>query len=251
MAIFTDSPWTYRNDPLQFMEAGARTGLEARGQDLSQMEAGQRLRLSYDTLVARQANQRRQDSLKQAQNDAMNNYRAQQIQTQQDRLKQTAEKTQAAAEALNAAHADTAGFVDEAEKLGAAKALLKYPNADKTVVDHVMALEQVKTKPTPPDRETTTQLVEVAPPRPGKFHLFGPNEPSEPGVTNKVSTTRYISPSERLATPAVSAATPPLPTPAPAPADLVSVINPQGKRVRIKKTDFVNGQPPQGYSLPQ
>ena len=164
MAIFTDSPWTYRNDPLQFMEAGARTGLEARGQDLSQMEAGQRLRLSYDSLAAQMENDRRNQALrlgqigattalKNAQQDAMTQYRNQQIQDQQERLKQTAAKTAAAADALTAAHDDTAAFVTEAEKVGAAAALAKHPNADKLVVNHVMALEAEKQKQPKPTVE--------------------------------------------------------------------------------------------------
>ena len=157
MAIFTQSPWVDRNDPIQFMEAGARTGLAARGQDLSQMEAGQRLRLSYDSLAAQMENDRRNQALrlgqigattalKNAQQDAMTQYRNQQIQDQQERLKQTAAKTAAAADALTAAHDDTAAFVTEAEKVGAAAALAKHPNADKLVVNHVMALEANKAK---------------------------------------------------------------------------------------------------------
>ena len=94
MAIFTDAPWMTRNDPLQFMERGAQLGLEKRGQDISQIDAGQRLRLSYDSLANQQENQRRAaaldaqqiaatTALKASQQDAMTNYRNQQIQEQQ------------------------------------------------------------------------------------------------------------------------------------------------------------------------
>jgi hypothetical protein len=151
-----------RNNPLDFARAGAQLGLEARGQDLSEQEAGNRLRLSYDTLSQDRDLTQRQtaaiNSLKASQMDAMTNYRNQQIEEQRERLKQAADKTSAAADALNQVHKDTAGFVSDAEKLGAATALVKYPNADKTVVNHVMALEQAKAKPVKTDKLPTVSF---------------------------------------------------------------------------------------------
>ena len=153
--MLTDAPWLTRNDPLQYMREGAQLGLEARGQDLSRMEAGQRLRLSFDSLANQQENQRRAaaldsqqlaatNALKAAQQDSMSLYRQQAIQDQQERLKQTADRTSQAADLLKASHDDTSKFVEDAESMGAAKALAKHPNADKTVVNHVMALESAK-----------------------------------------------------------------------------------------------------------
>lgn len=162
--MLTDAPWLTRNDPLQYMREGAQLGLEARGQDLSRMEAGQRLRLSFDSLANQQENQRRAaaldsqqlaatNALKAAQQDSMSLYRQQAIQDQQERLKQTADRTSQAADLLKASHDDTSKFVEDAESMGAAKALAKHPNADKTVVNHVMALEAEKQKQPKPTVE--------------------------------------------------------------------------------------------------
>jgi len=68
--MLTNAPWLTANNPLQFMERGAQLGVAARGQDLSQMEAGQRLRLSYDQLAASQDEARRRLAAQSAQTSA-------------------------------------------------------------------------------------------------------------------------------------------------------------------------------------
>lgn len=258
--MLTDAFWLKSPDVIRDMTAGIDAGLAERRQQLSEqeaaqgpMEAGQRLRLAYDTLAAQQQNQRREAaqqalqtaatlSLRQLQSDALSNYRAQQIQDQQERLKQAAAKTALAADALKASHDDTAAFVEDAKTMSAADAYSKHPNADRVVVNHVMSLEAEKAKQpkTPTDKVETTELVPVTAAKPGVHHWFSPDEPPVAGVTNRVTTTRYLSPSDRL-----SAQTEPSLSPLPAPSssepkaeDLVAVINPQGKRVRIKKSDL-------------
>lgn len=63
------------------MVQGARTGLEARGQDISQMDAGNRLRYSYDALAANQAMERQK-----MQNDAQNRAAQALYNSQQDAI---------------------------------------------------------------------------------------------------------------------------------------------------------------------
>ena len=97
--MLTESPWVSENNPLKYMESGARTGLEQRGQNLGFMEAGQRLKLAYDSLQANQDAQRRADAiaasanaaamLRQREQDSINNLlRMGHLQTEQERLGQ-------------------------------------------------------------------------------------------------------------------------------------------------------------------
>lgn len=169
--MLTSAPWLTANNPLQYLREGAQIGLESRSQDalakeraLQSQEAGNRLRLSYDTLANQQENQRRQAqqeaaqtaatyALKQSQLDAMSQYRSQQIEEQKARLKQASDRATSAADALKAAHNDTAGFVSDSKDLGAAAAYSKHPNADKIVVNHIMSLEQANQNKTAPTKK--------------------------------------------------------------------------------------------------
>ena len=262
--MLTSSPWVTANNPLAYAREGAQLGLQARGQDLTKHDAvANRLRFAYDALAQRQW-QARQNSADRAvalaatlankgyNEDALENYRQQQIQARQDQLAEAKEKTSSAADALKSAHEDTAKFVADADTMGAAKALSLHPNADKTVVNHVMALEQSASK-TPPEKVTTEEIVPGTKASGGRSLLdprtwFGAPPPIVPATPDqKLITTRSIPAGERLSSPAAETQ----PASMPAASELVSVINPGGKRVRIKKSDFINGHPPEGYSLAQ
>ena len=191
--MLTSSPWVTANNPLAYAREGAQLGLQARGQDLTKHDAvANRLRFAYDALAQRQW-QARQNSADRAvalaatvankgyNEDALENYRQQQIQARQDQLAEAKEKTSSAADALKSAHEDTAKFVADAGTMGAAKALSLHPNADKTVVNHVMALEATKAKQ--PKTETDKAYVDFAPEgSPFKLMHVGLSDP----VLNKV-----------------------------------------------------------------
>jgi hypothetical protein len=240
--MLTDAPWLTENNPISAMERGVGAGLQARAQDLGAMNAGQALKLSYDQLSASQEIERRKALLSAGQinadqaltaykQDALSQYRQEQIADAQQRIKDQEDAHTAAADLLKSTHDDTAAFVEDAKKMGAADALAKHPNADKTVVNHVMSLEAEKAKPPKVgDKETTEQLF---PATPAKSSWWGST--TAPAIPEtKIIKTHFLSAADR-----------------PSPDQLVSVINPQGKRVKIRKSDFVNGQPPEGYSLPQ
>lgn len=97
------------------MEAGARLGLQARGQDVDSMDAGRRLRYSYDSLAASQDAQRRAQQAAQStaaakmlydsQQDAIGNYqKAQEIGNQSRKIDVDEQKAQKAADALQDYH---------------------------------------------------------------------------------------------------------------------------------------------------
>lgn len=101
------APWLTQNNPLEYMRAGAGLGVQARGQDISQQEAGQRLRFSYDQLAASQETERRRlaqqaaatsaaQALRAQQQNALMQYRQQEISNQQQRMKDQADRAVAA-----------------------------------------------------------------------------------------------------------------------------------------------------------
>ena len=153
--MLTDAPWLTENNPISAMERGVGAGLQARAQDLGAMNAGQALKLSYDQLSASQEIERRKALLSAGQinadqaltaykQDALSQYRQEQIADAQQRIKDQEAAHTAAADLLKSTHDDTAAFVEDAKKMGAADALEKHPKADKTVVNHVMSLEAEK-----------------------------------------------------------------------------------------------------------
>jgi hypothetical protein len=98
--MLTSAPWINAPNIPEIFRAGAGLGLEARGQDVVAQEAGQRLRLSYDTLAAEQearrqeAAQRAQQinatlALKAGQQDAMSLFRQQQADLNQQKVLDT------------------------------------------------------------------------------------------------------------------------------------------------------------------
>lgn len=92
-------PWIYPQSPLQAIEAGANVGLQLRGQDIAQSEAGDRLKLAYAQL-SQEENARNQAAkarmemanatmaLKSQQLTLLDKYRQQRVAEQQAALEQ-------------------------------------------------------------------------------------------------------------------------------------------------------------------
>ena len=93
------APWLQGTDAVGAMRSGAQLGLEARGQDLNELEAGDRLKLAYTHLAQQERDATLLAQSKLAQNNAALQLRAQQsdlmAQFHQQALEQAKERSDA------------------------------------------------------------------------------------------------------------------------------------------------------------
>lgn len=111
------APWLYPKDYNKTLQEGERVGMEHRKMRDDESDAAKRLKYSYDSLE-----QQKEEAEKSRQQEK-DKIRA------QDALKRSI-------------HSDTAGFLDEVEKIGVGPALLKYPNADPRVIENYNTVQQ-------------------------------------------------------------------------------------------------------------
>lgn len=75
----TIAPWLMQSNPLEMARSGASLGLQMRGQDIEQAQAGDRLRLAYDQLAAEERQRAREVQTRQELAAATMSLKAQQL----------------------------------------------------------------------------------------------------------------------------------------------------------------------------